>query len=135
MREKGTGKVEFLALREMIEKELAAGWPVKVVWRRFKTAGRISIEYQQFRAYCKRILGYPRKAGIEHHDNEQDRGNPGVIPDENLKVENTGLGALTESEANNKDKEANRTGPKMLDVKPRKFDWKGRKTTKEELIG
>ena len=51
MRERGAGKVEFLAQREMILKDLTAGWPMKVVWRRLKNAGTMSIEYPQFRQY------------------------------------------------------------------------------------
>jgi hypothetical protein len=132
MREKGAGKVEFLALKEKIKKELEAGWPVKVVWRRFKTAGQVTIEYQQFRAYCKRILGYPRKEDIEHH-HEQNPGNEGVLPGENARVENSDKTGGIEGPQDEKEK--NQTGTRTLERPPRKFDWEGRKKTKEEIIG
>lgn len=123
MRERGAGKVEFLAQREMILKDLTAGWPMKVVWRRLKNAGTMSIEYPQFRQYCQRFLGYPPK------DMEKDKG--GNEP-QNPKAQNAGQATVSHSEVNDKDKQKDRTGQAL---RPRKFDWEGRKKTDEEIIG
>jgi hypothetical protein len=54
MRVRGAGRVGFLALRQIIATELAAGWPMAEVFRRHEA--ELGIQIGQFRTYVKRYI-------------------------------------------------------------------------------
>ena len=53
---KGSGRVEFLALRQEIQDALNDGYLVKEVWQYLKDKGVISIQYRMFIRYVNRFL-------------------------------------------------------------------------------
>jgi hypothetical protein len=58
-RMKGMGRVAFIAARDEIAAELAAGWPVKAIYQR--RAAQLGIGYPQFTRYVAKLIRPPGK--------------------------------------------------------------------------
>jgi hypothetical protein len=51
----GTHRVAFLAVRDLVEPALVAGYPMKSIWRRLSAEGRVSMNYATFRRHCRTL--------------------------------------------------------------------------------
>jgi len=73
----GTGKREFLALQDEIEKALRAGYSVRSVWEYLFEQKLVSVQYQSFNYYV-RLYGLRRKdivarSSVELGDSRTER--------------------------------------------------------------
>ena len=54
-------KVAFIALQKDIEKALATGWSMKVIWETLTEEGKISFTYKTFRTFVSRLIRLPEE--------------------------------------------------------------------------
>ena len=77
---KGSGRVEFLALRQEIQDALDDGYLVKEVWQYLSDKGVISIQYRMFIRYVNRFLKHKELLGSSSMKKNRD-----VIESESLQ--------------------------------------------------
>lgn len=58
---KGMGKVEFRAVSETVEKMLAQGYNIKMIYEHLREAGKIAMSYRTFWRYTKTEMNQPTK--------------------------------------------------------------------------
>jgi hypothetical protein len=75
-------RATFLALRQLVEDALAAGYPMKTTWETLHAEGKVTMTYETFRVHC-------RKAGLGRSAQEPARVRAQAKPQPSATAEPT----------------------------------------------
>jgi len=64
-RQRGSGRVEFLVVKDEIQQALESGYSALQIWRQLRQQQKISIQYRMFKRYVDRFLSGEKPTPVD----------------------------------------------------------------------